>query len=103
MLLIIIISNIINIHMEKEKIEFVNIPRYQLESILLNTLRKYERIKAIEQPKEDTLLSKKEAAKLLGVCYNTLMRLIKTGSISTTLDGSRVPKSSIDEYVKRKK
>ncbi len=84
--------------MQKERLEIVNISRYQLESIMLDILRKYDRIKTAEFRPEDTLLNKKNACKKLNVSYNTLMSLIEKGAIKTTFDGKRIPLSSIEEY-----
>ncbi|WP_289055512.1 hypothetical protein [Carboxylicivirga marina] len=93
--------------MENEKIEFVQVPlkafEYKMESIVLRTLRKYDRIREVEKKAEETLLPKNKAAKTLGVCYNTLARLIKEGLIQTTLDGKKIPQSSIDIYLNQSK
>ncbi len=90
--------------MENEKIEFVQVPlktfEYKMESIVLRTLRKYERIRAVEKKSEETLLTKSKAAKTLGVCYNTLSNMIDKGLIKTTLDHKKILQSSIDEYYK---
>lgn len=91
--------------MENEKIEFVQVPlktfEYTMESIVLRTLRKYDRIKEVEEKADEILLPKNKAAKKLGVCYNTLVRLIDKGLISTTLDGRRIPESAIKDYLNK--
>jgi len=48
------------------------------------------------------LLTKKEAAKKLGVCYNTLIKYIAKGWIQTTSHG-KIPLKSIQEFMQHRK
>ncbi|WP_282036299.1 hypothetical protein [Saccharicrinis aurantiacus] len=84
--------------MEKQKVEVVTVPRYDLEEIILDVLRKFWRIKEKEESKEEKLLTRTQAKSRLGICNNTLVKLIEKGLIKTTIDKKWVLNSSIDLY-----
>lgn len=79
----------------------VNVEFHDLESMFLQTLAKYDRIKA-EKSKYIKVCNKKDAARELNMSFNTLQSKIEKGIIKTNKDG-KVLQSSIDEYFNRNK
>ncbi|MBK3518720.1 helix-turn-helix domain-containing protein [Carboxylicivirga marina] len=87
--------------MEKQ-FKIVNVEFHALESMFLKTLEKYDRIKE-KKVRHMKLYNKKDAAFELNMSFNTLQRKIKAGLINTTSDGTQIPQSSIDNYLRQNK
>lgn len=74
------------------------IPESRLKELLKEVLLEHDSKKKSGQPEK--LYTINQARIRLGISFETLKRKIQNGSISTISDGTRIPESSIDKYLK---
>jgi len=56
-----------------------------------------------KKAKPETLYSKTAAARLMGISYNTVARLIENKRIAATSDGQFISQQAIDDFLNLKK
>lgn len=83
--------------MNSNEVKLVQLTPIELENLILDSLKKYDRIKLVKE--EDTiLLSKKEVMERLSISFNTLQRKINSGILKIRPDG-KITEKALNDFL----